>query len=355
MTRPAKPDREPLKLLFVKLKHIGDALLLTPTLVAARCQYPNAEIWVVVREGTEGILAGCPAIDRLITVAATKNDRRGFGSLWHDLRTLLHLRHQEFDYAFELTDGDRGRWLVGLSAANQRCANAHNRGLGDWWPGRFNRLANIPSGEGHRVEKDYRLVTEFLPLGKEIPPLSFDRTLAETPGIADKLSDFIVLHPGTRWIKKRWLKEYWLELGPRLLKETDRVIISSGPDPDERDFARELANSYGATRAASTDGQLRWAELAELLFRARVFVGVDTAAMHLAAACQCPAVAVFAYSVVDHWKPWKAPHEILHLGDKLPPRGEGQSPAKEVMEKLTPTQVMSAVDRQIRPAQAFSN
>ena len=45
------------KLLFIKLKHIGDALLLTPTLTAARAACPQAQIWVVVRKGSEGILA----------------------------------------------------------------------------------------------------------------------------------------------------------------------------------------------------------------------------------------------------------------------------------------------------------
>jgi heptosyltransferase-3 len=282
-------------------------------------------------------------------VAPNENDQRGLGSLWRDLRTLLRLRNQRFDYAFELTDGDRGRWLAGLSRARHRCANAHGRSLGGWWRWRFNRTADIPRGEGHRVEKDFNLVTEFLPLGGAIPPLSFERAQASTPSFANDLSDFIVIHPGTRWIKKRWLKEYWLDLGSRLLQRTRHIIISSGPDPKERALARELAEAWGTPQATSTDGQLDWAGLAGLLYRARAFVGVDTAAMHLAAACQCPTVAIFAYSVVDHWRPWKVPHEILHLGDQLPPRGKGQRPATEVMEKLTPMQVMEAVERQFRP------
>lgn len=85
------------------------ATKIAATLVAARAQYPNAEIWVVVRKGTEGILAGCPAIDHLLTVAPNENNQRGPESLWRDLRTLMHLRRQHFDYAFELSDGDRGR------------------------------------------------------------------------------------------------------------------------------------------------------------------------------------------------------------------------------------------------------
>lgn len=348
MTSPAQPSPERLRLLFVKLKHIGDALILTPTLVATRRQYPNAEIWVVVRQGTESILAGCPAIDHLITVAPNENNQRGPGSLWRDLRTLLRLRRQRFDYAFELTDGDRGRWMVGLSRARERCANANKLNLNGWWRNRFNRLANIPQEVGHRVEKDFNLVGEFLPLDEDIPPLNFESSRAVTSGFGDKLTDFVVIHPGTRWIKKRWLKEYWLDLGKQLLQRTSHIVISSGPDPKERALARELAEAWGAPSATSTAGQLDWAGLAGLLYRARAFVGVDTAAMHLAAACQCPTVAIFAYSVVDHWRPWKVSHEVLHLGDQLPPRGKGQRPASEVMEKLTPMQVMDAVERQIR-------
>ena len=56
-----------MRLLFIKLKHIGDALIMTPMLTAVRARHPEAEIHVVVRHGTEGILAGCPAIDQLHT------------------------------------------------------------------------------------------------------------------------------------------------------------------------------------------------------------------------------------------------------------------------------------------------
>ena len=66
-----------MRILLTKLKLIGDALLLTPTVHALRERYPEAEIVVVVRKGTEGILAGCTAIDRLLTAAAPEGKRRG--------------------------------------------------------------------------------------------------------------------------------------------------------------------------------------------------------------------------------------------------------------------------------------
>src|SRR5204863_10094099 len=93
-------------------KHIGDSLILTPTLAATRGRYPEAEIWVVVRAGCAGILAGCPQIDRIITVAAVGKRERTLRDLYHELRGRLQLAKPRFDYIFELGDGHRSRWIA---------------------------------------------------------------------------------------------------------------------------------------------------------------------------------------------------------------------------------------------------
>ena len=118
-------DLRPMRLLFIKLKHIGDALLLTPTLRAVRETYPQSEIWVVVRQGTEGILEGCPYMDRLITASSPEKGRRGLMDRVRQIQMTWKLRQEHFDYAFELSDGDRGRWLAGLSGAKERVATSH--------------------------------------------------------------------------------------------------------------------------------------------------------------------------------------------------------------------------------------
>ncbi len=338
----------PLRLLFVKLKHIGDALLLTPTLTAVQRAYPNAQNWVVVREGTEGILAGCPAIHRLVTVTPVESDRRPLGSLWRDAQTWLALRRERFDYAFELTDGDRGRWLAGMSGARARCVNTSHYPLNAWWRLWFNRCSGTPWTEGHRVEKDFGLAAAFLPLPGEIPPLSFERSRSTEPDFLRGVDDFAVFHPGTRWVKKRWPKAHWLELGRRLLERVGKIVVSCGPDADERALAAELVAAWGPERAVSADGRLNWAQLAGCLHRARVFVGVDTAAMHLAAACQCPLVAIFAYSVVSQWRPWKAPCELINLAAG---RDRAEFPDEELMRLQTPELVLAATERLLRPAQ----
>ncbi len=343
---PPSAGAAPLRLLFVKLKHIGDALLLTPALVAVRNRFPRAEIWVVVRAGTEGILAGCPAIDRIVTVTPPEMDRRGVGNLVRDFQTWRLLRRQRFDFAFELTDGDRGRWLAGMSAARSRCANVSYYPLNAWWRLWFNHRSTAPWTNGHRVEKDFALAAEFLELTGDIPPLCFDRSRAVEPDFLRGVEDFAVIHPGTRWVKKRWPKEHWIQLGRRLLERTRMIVVSCGPDEDERALGAELVAAWEPGRAVSSDGKLGWAHLAGCLYRARVFVGVDTAAMHVAAACQCPQVAIFGYSEVGQWRPWKAPHELINLA---PTKNRDECPDAELMRQQTPDMVLAAVQRMMRP------
>ena len=327
-----------MRLLFIKLKHIGDALLLTPTLAAARAAHPSAEIWVVVRRGADGILAGCPAIDRLLTSTTPEKAKRNSFNLLDDFKLLLELRRQHFDYAFELTQGDRGRLLAGWSGACFRCANDGVYRVPAFWRPWFNQLSKHDWTNEHQVGANFHLVNEFLPLGvSEPPPLVFDRARTTLCDLGTKqLGNYIVIHPGTRWWRKRWPLEKWIQCGRGLLKLAPQLIISVGPDADEVQLGDALAAALGP-QAMGTRGQLSWAQLAGLLYGAKLFVGVDTAAMHLAAACQCPTVALFGSSVARHWRPWRVKHQLV--GATLEP---GQKPEDEAMLRIEPAEVLAA-------------
>lgn len=299
-----------MRLLFIKLKHIGDALLLTPTLTAVKARHPDSEIWVVVRKGTEGILAGCPAIDHLLTTSAPETGKRSLKDSLGGLALVRQLRRQRFDYAFELSDGDRGRWLAWLSGARERVATRVYTRI-NWIARRaITRFSATDWLPGHRVEKDFLLVKEALGLEGAAPALVFDRERTRVWPPAEGLGDFAVLHPGTRWKRKRWPFAHWLALGRHLQSRGLKLIISAGPDAEEREDAARLQSELGAG-TLSTDGQTDWTQLAGLLHRARLFAGVDTAAMHLAAACQCPTIAVFGPSIVKFWRPWRVPFRIV--------------------------------------------
>jgi heptosyltransferase-3 len=301
-----------MRLLFVKLRHIGDALIMTAMLSAVRRNHPHAQIWVVVRKGCEGILAGCPAIDRILTAAPAERENRSGLAWWHELQMVAELRRQHFDHAFELGDNGHGRWLAWLSGAKSVGADEGQRQVGWWWSKRFSLLQmQFASRKAmHRAEKDFNIVQQLLPLTGDVPPMEFHRDRCAPWEASGLRTPFIVFHPGTRWLRKRWPVERWFELGRHLAGLGFQIVISAGPDAEEVALGDELVKSIGGD-TLSTGGKTGWRQLAWLLHRARMFVGVDTAAMHLAAACQCPTVAIFGPSWIPAWRPWKVIHRVV--------------------------------------------
>ncbi|MGI8965191.1 MAG: glycosyltransferase family 9 protein [Limisphaerales bacterium] len=299
-----------MRILFVKPKHIGDGLMLTPTLTATRAAYPDAEIWVVVRKNCEGILAGCPAIDRIVTLAAPFREKRDRLNGLREFKLICQLRLKNFDYLFELGDGDRARLFSVLVGAKNIYSVRPATPIKPFWQRRFHGISDFEWPRRHRVEKDFFSVGQFLKLPPEIPPLIFERNKTETWLPAADLENFAVIHAGTREDFKRWPRENWLELGRYLLNHFKKIVISAGPFAQEIEEAEWLQKNLGAA-ALNTAGKTSWAQLAGLLYRAKLFVGVDTAAMHLAAACQCPVVAIFGPSLEKNWHPWKSNYRIV--------------------------------------------
>ncbi len=301
-----------MRILFTKLRHIGDNLLITPVIVATKQKFPEAEIWVAVRRGTEGILAGCPEIDRLITTARPEERKRTWRDFGHDLATLAEVACTRFDYAFELGDNDRGRTLVAASRAAVRATHASDLGLSPFWRRHFTHVEEEERDHLHQVAMDYITPRTVLQLPEAIPPLRFAPS-ASAPwcgGGELKSGSFAVLHAATRWHCKAWPLERWREVLSQILQFTPRVIISCGPAPQEIAEAQALCEGFGE-RVITTGGSTSWRELAWILGQARYYVGVDTAAMHLAAAMQTPVVSLFGHSIPGQFGPWKCPHIMV--------------------------------------------
>jgi heptosyltransferase-3 len=208
----------------------------------------------------------------------------------------------------------------------------------------LNGIAHFNWQTHHRVEKDFYTVHEFLPLKEPVPALVFEKSKTVPWAPAAELSDFVVIHPGTRWERKRWPEEKWLATCSWLLGKTKNIVISAGPDAAEIILAQRLQCVLG-NAVLSTQGQCNWAQLAGLLSRAKLFVGVDTAAMHLAAACQCPSVALFGPSTVHEWRPWQVRHVLIEPQEsnqipgvvedpRLAIRSIGVDPVKQACQKL---------------------
>jgi len=334
-----------MRILFIKLRHIGDSLLLTPTIAATKKKYPHAEIWVLVRESCDSILAGCPEIDRIVTTANPDSTKRSKLGWLSDLKLAALLRGTDFDFVFELTDNDRARFLALAARTSMRCTNEH-RTLNKFWRPFFHRICTVPRYPKHQVVRDYICPQEILGLPAEPGPLRFTEAncIQWHKEEYDSGMAFAVLHIHTRWERKSWPMDRWEALIERLLEFVPRLLISCGPANQEIKSAEALCRKFGP-RVQTTAGTANWPQLAWLLRRAAFFVGVDTAAMHLAAACQCPTVALFGPSPVFEYHPWLVKHWMIRPQDWLGEAAAKAMPRDDLMRKIPLDRVLTACEK----------
>jgi len=327
-----------MRILFIKLRHIGDSLLLTPTIAATKAKFPDAEIWVLVRKSCDAILVGCPEIERILTTANPDASKRSHGDWIEDFKLAALLRRTNFDFVFELTDNDRARFFALAAKTKSRCANEH-RSLHWLWRPFFQNICKTKRYSKHQVERDYVCPQEVLELLKNAPALRFaPERMVEWTATQEK---YAVVHLHTRWARKSWPIERWRELLRGVLQFVPHIILSCGPGHAEVTEAKALCDQLGP-QVTTTAGCASWSQLASLLRKAAFFVGVDTAAMHLAAATGCPTVCLFGPSPVFEYHPWKVKNWIIRPQEWLGEEAAKKIPTSDLMNEIPVDRVLAA-------------
>ncbi len=288
----AKP---PDRVLLIALQQIGDVLLSTPLLHSLRMAWPQARIDVLVFEGTGSILDGNPDCSKVIEVP-----RRG---PWRAQRHALCRIFRAYDLAVTTQAGDKSH-LYALAAAPRRAGLIADRGASSLWKRwSCNPWVWLDDLSTHTVIQNLTLAKAMglSPCPVVIPPRA-------TTGSAmpfDPPASYAVIHPYPMWRYKRWPEECWLSLIYALNHRGLFVLISGGPDPQERTACARLAAAAG-DQTVDASGRLSFSQLATLLRGARLYVGPDTVTTHLAAACGTPTAALFGPSNPVKWGPWPA-------------------------------------------------
>lgn len=347
-----------MKILLVKFGHLGDTLLLTPTIDMLAKEFPGARLDVMVRGCCETLLQGHPAITNLIPVASPNKSARTPGrALKEFFRAFATVFARRYDFAFALTESDRAAFWAQLSGAKVRGVNDAYDALG-WKRRLFNRISHFAWAREHQVLRDFNTVAEIVKPGAVPGPLSFFPQADETElrrklPFLQSTRPLAVIHPTSRWAFKEWLPERWAAVADALAaKHGLEVVLSTGPGAREKEQLEAIRAACAKPHHA-TEGKLSLHELALLQKHARLFLGVDTVAMHLAAAMQTPTVALFGPSSEWSWRPWQCRHEVV-LG-ACPCKIARQFTCDKArpypcMEKISVDAVLAAADRLLAPA-----
>jgi len=335
------------RVLVTKLRHHGDVLLSSPVFTVLRSALPAAEVDALVYRETAPLLEGHPALARLHTIDRQWKRRGVLHQLRDEAALLRALRARRYDLIVHLTEHPRGAWLSRLLrpryAVGRELPRAH------WlWRTSFTHYYRLPRARPrHMVECNLDALRR---LG--LQPASGEKGLVLVPGEGDlarareclaqhglEARRFIQLHPGSRWLFKCWTEEAYAALVTAVVGDGWRVVVTGAPDARERQLvAGILARLAAPVRAQVVDlsGALSLRELAALTQQARLFVGVDSAPMHIAAAMRTPVVALFGPSGAIEWGPWQVPHRVVtSLEHPCRPCGNDGCGGGKVSECLT--------------------
>lgn len=329
-----------MNILLLQLKRIGDLILTTPAIRCLREAFPQARLILVIDSPGAGLREGLPVDECWVHHKGAGLGPNGW---------IKRLPACGAEWCLDFTGNDRSALFTALSFAKRRVT--------------FERFRKKPFRRfvyTDFVESPVRLrhtgdhYTDLLrPLGIErenVPPdlsvpggsVTQGRSLLAEAGVTGA---YAVIHAGTARAEKYWVPERWAEVIAHLRAGHGLPCVLTGSsEPAEREHLRAIAQALpGGVADISGRGSLL--DLAAIIRGARIFCGVDTAAMHLADAMGTPCVALFGPTNAFHWRPRFTPSVTLRADTDVPfEPGQPGGP----MEHLAVKSVKAAVDSLLR-------
>jgi len=345
MLKDAVPLGEIARALVIVLRHHGDVLLATPVLRALKAQAPRVEIDALVYDDTAPMLEGHPALAQLHVVGRNWKEEGFLSRIALEKRLYGALRARGTDLIVHLSEQPRGAWLARALGARYSVAPVVP-GRGAFWRRSFTHLYPLArNGRRHKVEANLDALRRI-----GLQPTMEERHLQFVPGAAAQASvasllaaaglaasaprsGYIHIHPASRWSFKCWPVERNAELIDRL-SAAHRVVLTAAPEPAEMSLIEKILSKIKSS-PVNLAGKLSIRELGALTAKARLFVGVDSMPMHLAAAMGTPAVALFGPSGEQEWRPWRVAHRIVASDHPCRPCGNDGCGGGKISECLT--------------------
>lgn len=298
-----RPDLERVRrVLLVRLRSIGDTVLMTPCISALKRWRPDVEVDVLLEPFCAPLLAAHPGVDRVVEANRSAAGRA---------RAAVRLRRRGYDAAINLNGGSTAALLALASGAPLRVGFAGYRPA---WPANCRVTSSHHvwgRADVHTVEHQLALVAGIGvpvdaagPTSLRVPAEDAARASARLEAAGLRPGAYAVFHPEASHEEKRWPAERFARLAREVELRHGLRAVAVGRDPL---LAAEAAGPGGVAMAG-----LPLAETMSVVERAALFVGNDSGPAHVAAAFARPMVVVFGPSNERLWRPWStAPWRTL--------------------------------------------
>ncbi|PYL59814.1 MAG: putative lipopolysaccharide heptosyltransferase III [Verrucomicrobia bacterium] len=330
---------EPVKILLLQLKRIGDLILTTPAIAALRQSFPQAQLTLVVSQESADLLPAISNVDRILI--ARRNLR--------DLALFSSVATRRFDYCIDFTRNDRSASLALLSRARRRVVSYRVREQSKTRGHAYTDFVRVRMRDMHTIDYNLALLE---PLRASHAPTA---PRLDLPQIAYEKADalrhswklmrpYIILHPGSARQEKLWEPGRWADVIDYFDQNNGfDFVLTSGPSRDEQTHIAAIKNK-AQQRITDLSGKTDLLTLAALISGARLLVTVDSAPVHLAGATCTPQVILFGPTNPFHWRPRESQAVILQGKSATPVTEFSPVQPRVPMSQISTEAVIGAMD-----------
>ena len=304
------------RVLVVRPDHLGDLLFATPALERIRQAFPQAHITGAVGPWGRAMWSDNPNLDALLSIAFPGMVPRKEGNPLSPYLLLgqeaRRIARESYDLGIILRfDHWWGSSL--LWAAAIPCRWGYNTpGMKSWLT---NPVEYRPGR--HEVEQNMALVAAMSEsMGEGAADIEVDRSKGQPPlrppcpaaPFDGHFADWaasprrVVIHPGTGAANKLWTIGGWAEIVDKL--ESDGWSVALTGVPGERALAEAIAAKASNNIHNFVGYTADLAQLAWVLDKAEMVLGVDSGPLHMAAALNKPTLHLYGPSDEMIWGPW---------------------------------------------------
>lgn len=298
----------PVKILVVRYRFIGDTVLTVPFLRNLKYSYPDAQIDMLVESISGEFLKNCPYINRLI-IFENKANYHFNNSYIPDNTSFLgyagFLHKEKYDKAFILKRSFSSALLTFLAGIPCRIGfDTDNRGLlltkkvtYDEFKHESECFLDLLIESGLPVKDKF---LEAWPGESEIAKI--DEILAESKSIASKR---ILISAGASNPNKRWSEAGFAATIEELANNFDAQVYFIGTNGEtevyksiESEICKPLKYPI-----ISLLGKTSVIESVEFIKRMDLVIGVDSGILHLSASVNTPTISIFGPMNDKKWAP----------------------------------------------------
>ena len=307
-----------MKILVISLAGIGDTLLATPLLRVLRERNPEAIIDVAVMyAGAKDILHGNPHVNTIYfqnLIKAKPMSNLGF---------IGQLRKQKYDISINTHPQSKREYRVIARMIGAGLRLSHRHECSTWVD---SLLVNREIDQDYKVHCVQNNLNLLQLLGHPLPSEAVDCELFFTPEESNWAEDWVrrpelqgkklvAVHVGSgktkNLILKRWPVENYVDLLRRLLAAHAKIQVVLFGGPEEQEDNEQIWKTVQDSRLVP--GKSRsLKQAAALLKKCDVFLSVDNAFMHLAAAMKVPEQVVIESPTFNKTiEPWQRPFRLV--------------------------------------------